>query len=230
MPPLDDAYIRAGRGNEHLVELKVLSDAVCSAQAKATIVEGEHNRIIKPGEFAKVVEVETAKTPIPDKVRVLIGDAANSFRSSLNYLVNQLAILNSGVGKRRNQFVIEDTPDKFRKSSRTGLEGLSAAHIAAIEGLQPYNGTKWTGTLARLSNMDKHDNLVLVAHDYLFQIIVDEATVDPTNTDSVVRKVKMRIQPVLRIQLGDGMPVVETLEAIESQVSHTLDAFKSEFE
>jgi hypothetical protein len=38
----------------------------------------------------------------------------------------------------------------------------------------------------------------------------------------------MQLQPTLRIVLGD-MPVIETLEMIESQVTQTLNAFNPLF-
>ena len=229
MPSLDNAYVRLARGGEHVVDLKRIHDETCSAQAKATIVHGKHGMKIGNGEMARVMEVQSGKTPIPDRLRVLIGDAANSFRSALNYLIYQLAVLDSGPGERRNQFPIEDTPQKFAQSSRAFLKGVSATHIAAIELLQPYNACEWIGALARLSNFDKHDDLIFVAHDYLVHVNVGEAATDPANPKSMVRPMHMDVEPVLHIELGDRLPLVQTLETIQSQVTRVLNTFKSEF-
>jgi hypothetical protein len=39
----------------------------------------------------------------------------------------------------------------------------------------------------------------------------------------------MEFQPTLYVGLDDGLPLIETLKEIESQVSQTLDAFDPEF-
>jgi hypothetical protein len=223
--PLDDAYLRLKRAEEHFEELKALCADVCAAQVEATIIKSQPNITIGPGEFASIVEVESAKTTIPCRCKILVGDVASNLRSALNYLTGELAELDSGA-ERRTQFPIEKAPESFKGQS-TGkgfLVGLSVAHLAALEQLQPYNGCQWTADLASLSNLDKHSKLIAVAHDYRVT-----GTVNATDTDTSKLTVDMNIKPVIRIALDDGLPLIETLEIIQSQVSQTLDAFKPEF-
>src|ERR1043166_2723854 len=96
-PSLADSYVRVARAREHFDELKELHAEICTAQAEATVMEYEGNVRIEPGEMAEILRVQTAKTPIPETFRVLLGDVVNSLRSALDYLVGQLAILDSGA-------------------------------------------------------------------------------------------------------------------------------------
>ncbi len=141
-------------------------------------------------------------------------------------MIGQLTRLDSGEKGRATQFPIESSPNEFDGRKGRYLEGLTESHVASIERLQPYNGCTWTRPLQRLSNLDKHDELVIVAHDYSMTI---EASTTPTEGGGVVlSNVKMQLQPTLRIVLGD-LPVIETLEMIESQVTQTLNAFNPLF-
>jgi hypothetical protein len=228
--PLVDAYLRVARGAEHLLELKTLHDAVCEAQAKATIVKQEPGGLILPGKMAKVLSVDSSvRAPIPDRCRILVGDAVNCYRAALNYLTVDLERLDSGNVGEQTQFPIHSTPDGFQSNARRLIGGLNPAHVAAIERLQPYNGCDWTSWLADLSNVDKHRNLVFVVHDML---VSGTVTTEPTTDGQPIKfSMEMKLQPVLRIALDEGgLPLVETLQSIESQVAQTLDAFKPEFQ
>lgn len=105
--------------------------------------------------------VQTGTAVIPDRCQILIGDTAVSLRSALNYLVGQLSRLDSVSGRKgkRTQFPIESCPNDFDGRKCRYLEGLTEAHVAAIERLQPYNGCDWTQRLQKLSNLDRHPRL-----------------------------------------------------------------------
>ena len=164
-PSLKDAYIKRDRGYEHLVELDALVIEICNAQAKRIVIKPRPNVSISPGHAGVIADTDWGeRVEIPDRCRVLAGDAANSFRSSLDYLVGRLAVLDSGPGNRRTQFPIEHSPDVFRTRRKTYLAGLSNVHVDAIARLQPCNGCDWTKNLALLSNLDKHNELVFIQH------------------------------------------------------------------
>lgn len=223
-PSLRDAYVRLDRGREHLAELTQLAGEIVAAQTRDTIVEVTPDQWVNAGEAEHVMKVTSGQVPIPDRCSVLTGDTANSLRSALDYLVGQLAHLDSGARTSHTQFPIEPTAESFCKRRRTSLRGLSAGHVGALEQLQPYRGCDWTSPLQRLSNRDKHDALVVVAHDYLVTVDGGERGC----ADSILLKV--RIRPVLRIALRDGMPLIETLERITAAVTRTLNSFRPEFE
>jgi|CZKS01.1.fsa_nt_gi hypothetical protein len=226
MPNLTDAYLRIDRASEHLAELNSLCDSVCEAQAKATTINLKAE-VIPPGESREVMSVVSGRTPIPDKCRLLVGDTANSFRSALDYLVGQLAELDSGSRQPKTQFPIESSPDGFNARKKTFLRGVNQAHITGIEALQPYNGCQWTEHLATLSNLDKHNELVAVAHDYI--VTVSYGPTLRTEKNTVQTAMNVNIKPVLRIALGNGLPLKETLEKIKFKVTDTLGSFKLDF-
>lgn len=233
MDALDTAYIRLDRAREHLADLKAIAIEVCNAQTEATVVQTQPAGMVEPGQMAHLFSVDnTRHKPVPPRCGVLVGDFANSIRTSLNYLVQRLAELDTpGVICKRAQFPIELSPERFRGNTsgpRGFLYGVNASHTALIESLQPYSGCKWTEALHLISNRDKHVDLVVVQHDQSVSMV---AHTKPTADGAPAQcHMQVHIQPVLRISLADGIPLIETLEVIESQVSQLLDAFKPEFE
>ena len=230
-PSLQDAYTKRDRGHEHLVELDALVIKICNDQAKRIVIKPRPNVSIPPGHAGVIADTDWGeRVEIPDRCRVLAGDAANSFRSSLDYLVGQLAVLDSGPGNRRTQFPIEDSPGVFGKRRKTYLAGLSNVHVDVIARLQPCNGCDWTKNLAMLSNLDKHNKLVFLGHAVEYRLTSTQRPENTAGTTPIRPRVKMEFQAVLQIALRDGLPLKETLQVIEIQVTQTLDAFKPEFQ
>jgi len=228
MPSLESAYAQVTRGGEHLAELKVLDDEVAAEQAKSTVVEFQaEERAIGPGETVEAGQIRYPNPAISIRIRIIAGETANCFRSALDYTVGQLAILDCGTRQERTQFPITDAPKEFKEARRRSLKGVSDAHIAAIEKLQPYNGCGWTKFLAILSNFAKHDDLILLKHGVL--ITTEKYPVDPADPDPFKHKMRVDIQNVIQIALNEGFPLINTLKIIESEVANTLDAFKPEF-
>ncbi len=177
MPSLESAYAQVTRGGEHLAELKVLHDEVAAEQAKSTVVEFQaEERAIDPGETVEAGQVRYPNPVISIRIRIIAGETANCFRSALDYMVGQLAILDCGTRQERTQFPIADTPKQFKEARRCSLKGVSNAHVAAIEKLQPFNGCGWARFLAILSNFAKHDDLILLKHGVL--ITTEKYTLD----------------------------------------------------
>jgi len=229
--PLKNAYARFDRAKEHIAELKTLHDNICAAQAKATKIEFAPDALIKSGEMYEIMRVDNTRHPvINEECGVLVGDSANSLRTALNYLVCQLAKLDCGSIGKKIQFPIEDSSESFRGQAPHFLSGLNTLHIEAIEKLQPYNdGCKWLANLRKLSNFDKHENLVMVTHD---QLVSGKFRLKPAADGKPMKLISsdMKIEPALRIALGDGMPLIQTLEEIQLQVSQVLDKFQAEFQ
>lgn len=230
---LDGAYAKIERAKEVLVELRKLNDLVCKKQADDTVVTSVRNVVVPPGEIRQVLAVDNSlhiDIPVPIRCAVLAGEVANGLRSALNYLVRQLAILDSGSPGQRNQFPVEATPEAFKGNcfGRRGfLAGLSDEHVAAIEALQPFNGCKWIGPLSTISNFDKHTDTLVVQRDQLLSV---EAVPKLDLSGAVVaHEVSIAVLPSLRIALPDGMPLMETLEEISVQVPKLLDEFKLNF-
>ena len=227
MPSLTDAYARLERADEHLREVHALAQEICAAQAEATRVQSAPDMTLVSGALGQLFTVESANTPIAGRLGVLIGDSVNSLRSCLDYLVGELAELDSGSRKPRTQFPIEQSPDVFRSRRQTFLKGVSDAHVAHIESLQPYKGTSWTTKLARMSNWDKHNKLVLVTHDYILGGVVTKS--ETSDSGEVALQFHMSLTPSLRVQLEDGLQLLETLDEVRIGVASTLENFSPEF-
>lgn len=227
MPSLSDAYARLDRAHEHLREVHALAQAICQAQAEATRVQVSPGKTLKPGEYGHVFSVESANTPIEGRLAVLVGDTVNSMRSCLDYLIGELAELDSGSRQPRTQFPVEQSPEAFHSRRRTFLAGLSDAHVTHIESLQPYNGAAWTAKLARMSNWDKHNKLVLVAHDYLLGGTIKKG--EPTTSGELPLEMQFTLTPSLRVQLEDGLQLLETLDEIREGIVSTLEHYTPEF-
>jgi hypothetical protein len=78
-------------------------------------------------------------------------------RSALDHLIYNASWLDQGAPQEKTQFPILSDRNKWctAKTIRD-LGSMSPKHIAWIEAVQPFNGVKWTKTLQRLSNADKH--------------------------------------------------------------------------
>jgi hypothetical protein len=227
VPSLSDAYMRLARADEHLAEVHARSEAICRTQAAATKIHVTPSQTVETGNHGPFAVVESASTPIEGELAVLVGDVVNNLRSCLDYLIGELAELDSGARKPRTQFPVERTPEAFRNRRPTYLAGLSDPHIAYVESLQPYNGVSWTAKLARMSNWDKHNKLVIVAHDYLLGGVIEQRA-SAAGTDMSL-DVQLSLTPSLRVQLEDGNQLLPTLVDIRNGVAATLDYYGPEF-
>ncbi len=235
--PLDDAYLRLDRAEEHLTDLK---------REIATFLDAEYclitERLRIDPEPGVPFQFDLGERDVPRNIRLIPGEIIQGLRDPLDYLVFQLAKNDSGSEQKGTQFPIESTEEGFKGRCKGGwLKGISAAHAAAIAGLQPYNGGQWTRQLRALSNPHKHMRLHVTSRE---SELVISAEVDPaegtvTLDDGHFRfagakpgvpfTVNMKVQVALIVVFEDGLPVIETLEALKASVTDTIDAFKPEF-
>jgi len=193
-----------------------------------------------PKDPNKVI-VRNMKLPFDYSFSILVGEICYNLRSALDYLVYELAVLDSGFIVDGTQFPIENKRKGFEWWINRGwLDGLNAAHITAIETLQPYRGCHWTAILKDLSNPDKHRSLVPTQADRELTIhVVDRDHLDDfRDMSGAIRRavtsdgteVYVKVALTTAIQLTDGTPVIETLEEIKSEVARVLQTFKPDFE
>jgi hypothetical protein len=133
---------------------------------------------------------------------VIVGDFAHNLRSALDHLVYQLAILNEcDPEKMGTQFPIFTAEDDYLRVSFRGrrkgklssrdsqLWGVSDAHKAIIDGLQPFKADKPKITalavLNRMSNRDKH-RLVSVSHGAMQNRSVIANPADPATEVEII--------------------------------------------
>jgi hypothetical protein len=191
----------------------------------------------RPGEI-KVAT--TSYLGVPLVFSVLVGEICYNLRAAMDYLVYELAILDSGSIVDGTQFPIEGKKKGFAFRQNGGwLNGLNSPHVAAIEALQPYRGCDWTKILRDLSNPDKHRRLHYNQGDFMLEVYpaADRlrflnlpGTVSSARDPVTGKEVHVQINLTLDIQFSDGTPVIQTLQKIQAGVADTLEAFKPEFE
>ena len=155
---IKDARAKLDRAGEHLETLKTELGDFQEADSHSIDAHSD------PESGAYLLRVQP--NAVPPKISAVVGDVLCNLRPTLDYLVYALAYLDSDSPQEGTQFPICDTTTKFKGKRKTWLKGLSPGHVAAIEGLQPYDGRNellWLRTLRDLSNPDKHKHLSVVA-------------------------------------------------------------------
>jgi hypothetical protein len=240
---LNGAYSRINRADEHLINLKTVAKEFLDAESKLAISNFQFDKQTFPPTIRLKRFIE-----IPPDVPILVGEIVYHLRSALDFLVYELAALDSGTPQNGTQFPIEDTPNGFKGRRRSYLRGVNDRHAALIEKLQPYNGVNWTKTLRSISNPDKHRRFTVSEHDKVIakktsQNAADVAIPHPMPCSNFESRIMFNIEitdtgkPPVYVQFDitcfvafdDGTSIVKTLEILKSQVSDTIDAFKSEF-
>jgi hypothetical protein len=233
--PLDSAFERVDRADEHFRELKRRVAIWNNAQYHTAAWQ------FNPQDPSKIIVGVSKVIPMPLRIGTLVGETCYNLRTSLDYLIFELARLDSGHSQDGTQFPIEDAPKGFAWRQKGGwLKGLNNAHIAAIEALQPYNGCNWTKALRDISNPDKHRNITNFSGDMSLKATmrigdIDQAfesapgTISRTRHPVTGEEVYVKLHLTTQVQLRDGTPVIETLDIVKLKISETLDAFKPEF-
>lgn len=105
--------------------------------------------------------------PIPARFGLIVGDALQNLRSSLDYLVWELVLAANGHPSKDNMFPICSTEELFMQQvSRGRLAGMSPDAVAEVKSLQPYHlgqdfnkSILWA--LDELVNVNKHRRILL---------------------------------------------------------------------
>jgi hypothetical protein len=176
-----------------------------------------------------------AQTGASMRIPILIGEVCYNLRSALDYLIYELAKLDSGVIQDNTQFLIEDTKDGFERKRKSRLRGVNERHVTCIEEYQPYKGCNWTHALRDLSNPDKHRQFTRIG---LTVTGIAYTPADPEFANSllpirrtphpVAGETNVKLDYTATIRFPDGPPVAETLEVIKLKVAETVTAFEAE--
>jgi hypothetical protein len=234
MPSLSTAFHRYLRSFELFIELRLLFDEVAAQAKREMVIERRNEQVLEHTDLEMRVRYEArfSNVPeVPERARILLGDIVHSTRGALDYLVAQVSELDSGGVQPQTQFLTCDSNTEFAKEARRRLRGLSPAHVAMIEAVQPYNpGGEWTKWLRDFSNRDKHNDLVIVASGVM---------VEPESLSALTLKMRSKIVPVaLKQEFAlawstdlDGRPIdlFRTLQKIGSSASALLKRADADF-
>jgi hypothetical protein len=238
--PLDGAFQRINRAEEHLSELKQRLDDFRQRYLDAATIRFD------PDPPYHAHPIHPSLTPQTEHiVSIVLGEICYNLRSALDYLVYELALLDSGSIQHRTQFPITDTPEKFAGSAKSKLIGISSSHVSAIEELQPYRGCTWPKVLRTLSNPDKHKMLTPRGGSFQIEVVPDGFVPSFSPFVHTIRHLKrpdgldVDVQLIASIQIivpvintstiPIGDVIEETVEKLIAQVRGTLEKFKAEF-
>lgn len=235
-PSLHDCYVRLDGARKDLEAL----------HREVVTFLGEHVYSVLREDDPKTAEhllgIRIARPPADWGRRV--GHIVNDLRTALEYLVYQLAWLDSGAIQSGTQFPICDTPDAFTAELKKGrLKGLSPTHVEAIESSQPYEyGGLWLRQVRELSNIDKHRYLHSATSDNWPPVPTIGGAIElrrehkphrlmnePGAQLPLTAKLDVQMDISTGVALSDGSPVVETLQVLEAGVRALVDALQPEF-
>ena len=235
--PLYGAQLRFERADRHLSEADSLIDGFALA-CKDGIVSKDHHKTIQLTKYP----------PIPVTLPLVISDAVHNLRAALDYIVYELAVLDSGKVQDGTQFLIEDVKSDpafpkrgFDARSQKCLKGLNPRHIDMVEGLQPYRGIEWTKTLRDISNPDKHRTLTALTHKDRRMMVkitykpdgpylgAEKFTPEGITHDSY--DLEFEADNAIGIAGTDpaAPSLMSTLYRLETEVCRTIEFFKPEF-
>jgi hypothetical protein len=247
MPSLEGAQAWLDRAEEHLTNLRAACSVLGKAEVDAMIASIRFDLPDDGGGWAYTRPTKA----IPPQASILVGESVQALRRCLDYLVYEVASLDSGAEQQDTQFPIDYSESVFdRRRQRTGPEdhrcyliGVNDKHAAVIKALQPFrktNGTKWTSTLGNLSNPDKHRHLTVAKSEDRNRIVGWGPATDATDhevirvsTDSFTfswlltmpNHVYMKFHITAYIALEDGLRLIETLDNLKAEVTKVIQEF-----
>ena len=212
------------------------------------LIEAERDAMLATASFTTQAEgAETfgysrLKTPAPNRISVLTGEAIQALRRALDYLVYEIAFRDSGSEQDGTQFPIEHSPNVFWSRLNPGrggyLVGVDRKHATALKRYQPCDQVEWSADLRDLSNPDKHRRLSVLRH-------LDKTTAARMENDdgatyrnfaatddgfevwwTVGDDVHMQLQVTIDIAFESGLGVIEALQEIKAQIAYVLDEFR----
>jgi len=219
-PSLDDARQRVEWAQRSLETLRELERAFSAAELSAASVRIYPEPNV-PFEFGR------PDNPIPPDIPRLSSETIGHLRSALDYLVYQLAWLDSGQVQEMTQFPVETKAETFwGRRRQTYLKGVSDEHVRVIAGMQPFSGCSWTKALQSLSNPDKHRRIVSAIHNTGIDAEMEAiAGHEPGQTN-----LKMKFNVVIYIAFDDGSHVISVLDGLVREVGSVLATFHDAFE
>ncbi|MGH9699493.1 MAG: hypothetical protein ACRD5R_00595 [Candidatus Acidiferrales bacterium] len=150
------------------VHAKTVCDEIASWEQQCPYVL---TKIDDPQGYFYSINVELNPVPDWDRWSLIFGDFIHNLRSALDHFVYAAAIcqtkINPPVDRRRLQFPISMDSKTF-SNGKNGIQSLSEAVQASIEGVQPYNRRHrllppLLGLLRDFDNSDKHRLLKLAS-------------------------------------------------------------------
>jgi hypothetical protein len=148
--PLEPAAQRIVRACDHFNDVRQMVVGLIGKQKQTVIAH------LQAHGFNGAAELNL-RVNAPIELGIRVGEFCYNLRTALDYVVFELARLDSGTTQDFTQFPLVDTTDKFRAwKKQARLKRIDERHIAMMQRFQPCYGCHWAKALVRISNKDKH--------------------------------------------------------------------------
>jgi hypothetical protein len=140
-PAMLEMWSKCLRGHTLLEQLRRLIAQLSVGESQPPLIRVRQHIDLEASELVAIVE---ALPPIPEEAPLLSAEVAYNLRSALNYLVGELARIDTRSdpeADKRQAFPIVTAPEQWPADTvqNRDLRGLSKRHRAMIERLQPFH-------------------------------------------------------------------------------------------
>jgi hypothetical protein len=150
---------KADRAKKHIEELKTALFAFHNGAKRPCALSAQDYTA-----SGKTLYEVTFVADIPVEIPLLIGDALQNLRTSLDYLAWEWVLATAGTPTKRTSFPITESAQKYLSDSPGKVAGMRQEVIDKIATYKPYKGgNEALWRLHALNNGDKHRLLIAVA-------------------------------------------------------------------
>ena len=146
--PLTNTLAKLARADEHLHSLDCEARAFGSREPYSVTTERKDG--------AYLARLTIREWP-PLRLGVVLGDVLYNWRSALDNMIHSLVRANNQAPTLRNSFPVLHSQRRYDAVGVKRISGISAAHAAIIESLQPYPD-RTDATIAALALVNAHCN------------------------------------------------------------------------
>jgi hypothetical protein len=165
---------------------------------------------------------------VQDETRRLVSEFLLHTRSALDYVIFVLARLNTGTEQDHTQFPINSCKEIFERnrngSDRDGLRHLTCEQIALVESVQPYNRFPLLELFHKLSNIDKHRQLLKPSVSRLTRQIPHAQTGTEVISPNEMR-VNFESSYFIFLVDWEGRDAIEILQDLHSNIAEIVQLF-----
>jgi hypothetical protein len=187
--PLDDAWAKFHRADEHRAALKAEIKRLLEAEVRPPIDIGLH---YEPQTSSYLVVI--ARVVDLRHIGLIFGDALQNYRAALDYLVCRLLLSKGAPITTQTAWPVAKDAAAWESAKGKQLAGVDPAYVEIIERYQPKEAGDEAdihpfATLAALSNKDKHQLLTPAP------VNMDRVRMQPTN---LLHCAVERMEPLLK--------------------------------
>ena len=154
---------------------------------------------------------------------VLVAQVVENLRTSLDYLVYQLSLLNQPKADVRTpQFVIAGSEQEFRNQAKSRYRYLTDEQVRFFEQIQPYNGNAMLALLNKMTRPSKHRHLLSLVDYSNMRIVI--ADIEKKDQYPGYREIPFDDKTVLLVRVEDARIILmdryEVMRTLRDMIEH----------